>query len=158
MNISLTELTIKNHINTLERGKELPNFLNIPFEMDNGNRGNYNVKTSIQRLNYLLKQLKKASRFYGQKTKRISMNVSDSNTVKIQAAFYVSHLKTSTLLFYPLKSSMRATSNLFRLEVLKQIVPRGICHSGRFSNDADYLHALTEAAKSMGYSVTEYTD
>ena len=158
MNTLITELTVKNHINTLEGKNSLPDFLNIPFELDNGRQGNYKIKTGIKRLTYFLKQLKIASRYYGQKTNRIPSGHSQENTIQSQAAFYVDHLKTSELLFYPLKKSTLATSNNFRLEVLRRIVPRSICFSGSYSNDTNYLQALTKAALTMGYTINEYAD
>jgi hypothetical protein len=158
MNTLITELTVKNHINTLGGKNSLPDFLNIPFELDNGRQGNYKIKTGIERLNYFLKQLKTASKYYGQKTNRVSSGNSPENTIQIQAAFYVDQLKTSELLFYPLKKSMLATSNNFRLEVLRRIVPRNTCFSGNYSSDTNYLQALTEAALTMGYTINEYAD
>lgn len=158
MNTSITELTVKNHINTLEGENTLPEFLNIPFELDNGKMGNYKVKTGIERLNYFLKQLKTASKFYSKKMNRISSGFSSENTIESQAKFYTDHLKTKTLLFYPLKSSMLATTNIFRFEVLLRIVPRNLCCSGNCSNDTRYLQALTEAAQSMGYTIDEYIE
>lgn len=158
MNTSITELTVKNNINLLSRENKLPDFLNIPFEMDNGKLGNYKIKANIKRLNYFLKQLKTASRFYEKKTSRTLVGTSSENTIKNQAEFYVSQLKTKELLFYPLKSSMLATSNQFRFETLKRIVPRQICYSGHFSSDARFLQALTESAQTMGYSIKEHID
>lgn len=159
MNISITEAAVKNHLNMIGDGEILPAFLNIPFELDNGNQGNYKIKSNIDRLNKLLKQLKVACKLYGKRKTRIKLSTnSPDNTIENQAAFYVNNLKTSVLLFYPLKGSMLSTSNQFRLLVLARIVPRSICRGGNYSSDVRYLSALTDAAIDIGYTIKEYNE
>lgn len=159
MNISITKAAVKNHLNMIGNGEKLPAFLNIPFELDNGNQGNYKIKSSTDRLNKLLKQLKVACKFYGKRKTKVKLPInSPDNTINNQAVFYVNNLKTSVLLFYPLRGSMLSTSNQFRLAVLTQIVPRSTCMGGNYSNDTRYLSALTDAVIDMGYTIKEYNE
>jgi len=159
MNISITELTINDHLKTLNDDNHLPDYIDIPFELNNGKKGNYKIKTGIDRLKKLLKQFKKTNSLFTKKANSpINRDSSSDNSIQHQASFYVDSLKGKKLLFYPLKKSMLAVSNQFRLEVLRRIVPREICFSGKYPTDIAYLKALNDSAVDMGYIITEYTD
>jgi len=159
MSISITELTINDHLKTLSDDNHLPDYIDIPFELNNGKMGNYKIRAGIDRLKKLLKQFKKTNSLCTKKANSlINRDSGSDNTIQHQASFYVDSLKNKKLLFYPLKKSMLATSNQFRLGVLRKIVPREICFSGKYSTDMAYLKALNNSAIDMGYIITEYTD
>ena len=161
MNTLITEKAVQNHLTALNNGDNLPVFLNIPFNLDSGKIGNYKIKSGIDRLNKFLKQLKTASKYCSKKTNRINCDAKSSgeNTIKNQAVYYADNLKTNVLLFYPLKASMSASSNQFRLEVLRLITRNGGRHiMSRGMNATNELNALTSIIIDMGYSIKEYID
>lgn len=82
------------------------------------------------------------------------MNHKD-NTIETQAAYYadmiVRHGKRH-LVFYPMRKSARAATNVFRREVLRRLVPVNVPAIGTLKQ---HLAALEQAAIDAGYFIHE---
>ena len=78
-----------------------------------------------------------------------------NNTIEQQALEYarmVVNTGRRHLVFFPLRKSSRATTNIFRREVLRHLVP---VHVPAIGTDKHYLFELEQAAKKAGYYIHE---